>query len=54
MFSEAVFVSVQTINWFDVRVPAEPVTGFCASSPALELIKHSVPRLSPLNCVPGD
>ena len=54
VFSEAVFVSVQTISWFDVRVPAEPETGFCASSAAFELRKYSVPRLSPLNCVPGD
>src|SRR5438874_2067276 len=55
VFSEAVFVSVQTMSWFDVRVPAVPETGFCASSAAFELSRYSVPLLARLNCeVPGD
>src|SRR6266550_7924459 len=53
--SDAVFVSDHTTSWFDVRVPAAPETGFCASSAALELKKYSVPLFAVLNCdVPGD
>src|SRR5436190_22861831 len=55
VFSEAVFVSAHTTSWFDVRVPAAPETGFCASSAAFELSRYSVPLLARLNCeVPGD
>src|SRR6266516_1265552 len=55
VFSDAVFVSVHTMSWSDVRVPAAPETGFCASSAAFELKKDSVPRFARLNCeVPGD
>src|SRR6266540_3881402 len=55
VFSEAVFVSVQTMSCSDVRVPAEPETGFWASSAAFELRKYSVPPLFRLNePVPGD
>ena len=54
-FSDAVFVSVQTMSWFDVRVPAVSATGFCASSAAFELRRYSVPLFARLNCdVPGD
>src|SRR5262252_7636625 len=55
VFSDAVFVSAHTMSWLEVRVPAWPETGFCASSAAFELRKYSVPLLSRLNCdVPGD
>src|SRR5438128_3517442 len=54
-FSDAVFVSVHTMSWLEVRVPAAPETGFCASSAAFELRKYSVPLFARLNCdVPGD
>src|SRR5438132_4566946 len=54
-FSDEVFVSVQRMIWFELRVPASPLTGFCASSAAFELRKYSVPPLSVLNeSVPGD
>src|SRR5262249_20702671 len=53
--SEPVFDSVQTTNCFEVRVPALPETGICASSAALELKKYSVPPLDVANDeVPGD
>src|ERR687887_301026 len=55
VFSDAVFVSVHTMSWLEVRVPAAPETGFCASSAAFELRKYSVPLFARLNCVvPGD
>src|SRR5919198_4781824 len=55
VFSDAVFVRVQTMSWVDVRVPAVPDLGFCASSAAFELRKYSVPLFAKLNCeVPGD
>src|SRR5204862_640734 len=55
VFSDAVFVSVHTTNCSDVRVPAAPETGFCASSAAFELRKYSVPLFAELHCeVPGD
>src|SRR5918911_2616123 len=55
VLSDAVFDSVQTMSWFDVRVPAAPDTGFCASSAAFELSMYSVPLFARLNCdVPGD
>src|SRR5436309_10235289 len=55
VFSDAVFVSVHTMSWFEVRVPAVPETGFCASSAAFELRRYSVPLFARLNCdVPGD
>src|SRR2546423_10514111 len=55
VFSDAVFVSVQTTSWFEVRVPAFPESGICASSAAFELRKCSVPLFARLNCdVPGD
>src|SRR5215471_823980 len=55
VFSDAVFVSDHTTSWLEVRLPAWPVTGFCASSAALELRKYSVPLFARLNCdVPGD
>src|SRR6266480_5470033 len=55
VFSDAVFVSVHVMSWFDVRVPAAPETGCCASSAAFELRKYSVPLFARLNCdVPGD
>src|SRR5438874_6242557 len=55
VFSDAVFESVHTMSWFDVRVPAVPETGFCASSAAFELRRYSVP-LFPVakELVPGD
>src|SRR5918911_4697985 len=54
-FSDAVFVSVQTTSWLEVRLPAAPETGFCASSAAFELSMYSVPLLARLNwAVPGD
>src|SRR5206468_11796887 len=53
--SEDVFVSVQATIWVEVRVPALPETGFCASSAAFELKKYSVPPLLRLNWfAPGD
>src|SRR5919198_6658613 len=55
VFSDAVFVSVHTMSWLEVRLPAAPETGFCASSAAFELRKYSVPLLARSNCdVPGD
>src|SRR2546423_3563598 len=55
VFSDAVLANVHAISWFDVRVPAVPATGFCASSAAFELRKYSVPLFARLNCdVPGD
>src|SRR5215831_3623871 len=54
VLSDDVFVIVHTTSWFDVRVPAAPETGFCASSAAFELRKYSVPPLSALKFVPGD
>src|SRR5215469_11641667 len=55
VFSDAVFVIVQTTSWLEVRVPACPETGFCVSSAAFELRKYSVPLSARLNCdVPGD
>src|ERR687888_2471145 len=55
VFSEAVFFRVHTMSWFDVRLPAAPETGFCASSAAFELRRYSVPLFARLNCdVPGD
>src|ERR687883_1228672 len=55
VFSDAVFVSVHTTSWFEVRLPAVPETGFCASSAAFELSMYSVPLFARLNCdVPGD
>src|SRR5918911_2778627 len=55
VFSDAVFVSVHTMSWFEVRLPAVPETGFCASSAAFELSMYSVPLFARLNCdVPGD
>src|SRR5437763_14376238 len=55
VFSDAVFDSVHTMSWLEVRVPAAPETGFCASSAAFELRKYSVPLFAELNCeVPGD
>src|SRR5262245_41318276 len=54
VFSDAVFVSDHTTSWFDVRLPAAPETGICASSAAFELRKNSVPLFAVLNCVPGD
>src|ERR687886_767579 len=54
-FRDAVFVSVHTTSWLEVRLPARPETGFCASSAAFELRKYSVPLFARLNCdVPGD
>src|SRR5919206_2316863 len=54
-FSDAVFVSVHTTSWLEVRLPAAPETGFCASSAAFELSMYSVPLFARLNCdVPGD
>src|SRR5256885_5996660 len=47
---DAVFVSDHTMSWVDVRVPAAPETGCCASSAALELKKYSVPLFALLNC----
>ena len=49
VFSDAVFVSVHTMSWLEVRVPAAPETGFCASSAAFELRKYSVPLFARLN-----
>src|SRR2546423_5219400 len=55
VFSDAVFVSVHATSWLEVRVPAVPETGFCASSAAFELSMYSVPLFARLNCdVPGD
>src|SRR5919198_900386 len=55
VFSDAVFVSVHTMSWLEVRVPALPETGFCASSAAFELRRYSVPLFASWNCeVPGD
>src|SRR5919197_2661015 len=55
VFSDEVFVSVQTMSWFEVRVPGAPETGLCASSAAFELRRYSVPLFARLNCdVPGD
>src|SRR5206468_9088911 len=55
VLSEDVFVSVQATICVEVRVPAAPETGFCASSAAFELRKYSVPPFARLNCeVPGD
>src|SRR5919197_5910321 len=55
VFSDAVFVNVHTMSWFDVRVPAAPETGLCASSAAFELRKYSVPPAFRLNeFVTGD
>src|SRR5919206_1513095 len=42
VFSDAVFDSVHTTSWLEVRVPAAPETGFCASSAAFELSMYSV------------
>src|ERR671935_3161449 len=54
-FSEAVLVNDQTMSWSEVRVPATPETGFCASSAAFELRKFSVPLAARLyEPVPGD
>src|ERR671936_89728 len=53
--SDAVFVSVHTMSWLEVRLPALPETGFCASSAAFELRRYSVPLFASWNCeVPGD
>src|SRR5205823_14833253 len=49
VLSDDVFVSVQATIWVEVRVPALPETGFCASSAAFELKKYSVPPLLRLN-----
>src|SRR6516165_3380677 len=55
VFNDAVFVSAHTMSWLEVRVPAVPDTGCCASSAAFELRKFSVPLFARLNCdVPGD
>src|SRR5919202_5173314 len=55
VFSDDVFVSVHTMSWLEVRLPAAPETGSCASSAAFELRRYSVPLFSRLNCdVPGD
>src|SRR5215470_1750953 len=55
VFSDAVFSSVHAMSWLEVRLPAAPETGFCASSAAFELRKFSVPLFARLNCdVPGD
>src|SRR5436309_38477 len=43
VLSDAVFVSVHTISWSEVLVPATPDTGSCASSAAFELMRYSVP-----------
>ena len=45
VFSDDVFVSVQTTSWFEYAVPLEPATGLLASSAAFELRKYSVPPL---------
>src|ERR687883_352325 len=53
-FSDAVFESVHTTSWLEVRLPAAPETGFCASSAAFALRRYSVPLFARLNCdVPG-
>src|SRR5204862_6219393 len=49
LLSDDVFVSVQATICVEVRVPAAPETGFCASSAAFELRKYSVPPLLRLN-----
>src|SRR5215813_6955088 len=55
VLSDAVFVSVHTMSWLEVRLPALPETGSWASSAAFELRKYSVPLPARLNCdVPGD
>jgi hypothetical protein len=54
VFSDAVFVIVHTMSWWEVWVPPVPETGCCASSAALELRKYSVPLFEVLYCVPGD
>src|SRR5919202_4091741 len=55
VLSDAVFVSAHTTICSDVRGPAVPATGFCASSAAFELSRYSVPLFARLNCdVPGD
>ena len=46
-FSDAVFVIVHTMSWWEVRVPGLPETG-CASSAAFELRKYSVPLFARL------
>src|SRR5262249_33928396 len=55
-FSEDVLVSFQTRRSVEVPVPGVQLTPevHCASSPASELRKYSVPPLSVLNWVPGD
>src|SRR5207249_7657352 len=55
VLSDAVFVSVHTISWSEVLVPATPDTGSCASSAAFELRRYSVPLFPLANeLVPGD
>src|SRR5690349_14293301 len=49
VFSDAVFLSVHTMSWFEVRLPAAPETGCCVSSAAFELRKYSVPLSERLN-----
>src|SRR5207248_6770353 len=49
VLSEDVFVSVHATMCVEVRVPALPETGFCASSAAFELRKYSVQQLLRLN-----
>ena len=55
LLSEDVLVKLHTTSWFELRLPAEPATGFVASSAAFELKKFSVPPAFRLyDVVPGD
>src|SRR6185369_9641750 len=54
-FSADVLVRDQRMILLELRVPAAPETGICASSAAFELSRYSVPPLPVANwLVPGD